>query len=1327
MSEKSERIFIVEDEALILMGLKDSLTQLGYTVCGTAARGERALKEIPAAKPDLVLMDIHLGPGINGIEVAARLREECGVPVVFLTAYSDDRLLSRAISTGPYGYLVKPVGERELHATIQAALYQYRTGLTLREANAEMGETLDVRTSALQGANLWLWDLFEYASDLIQSVDAEGEILFVNHAWRRTLGYSEEELEGRKIFEFIHADCREHCGALFQRLLKGEEVGLVSVSFVSKDGRRIDLEGNISVRIEQGKPVATRGIFRDVSHLRQADAALRLSEHRFSQLFHADPVPTCLSDLATGEFLDVNEQFLRVIGRRREEVVGRCSSDMGLWGDDAAAREKLAGVLVQAGGFENVERAIPLADGRHVEVSAAARLVEIDGRKCVLSTFTDITARKAAEAQVRRLNENLERLVEERTGALIESEERFRAIFNGSVDGIAVVREEKIAVANAALVGMLGYGSEAELVGRPVGDLIVPEERGAAVERHRRRMAGEPVESRYEIGLLRKDGGRLTVEAHASRFDLRDASYGVVVLRDITAVKIAQQEILRSKELFETLSESAPVGIFLTDAEGRCTHTNSRWREFAGLGPDEEFNYGWLKAIHPEDRERVATEWQRLFIEMKIPFRSEYRFRHPGGAIRWVMSQAVELRDADGGTRGCVGSVTDITERKLMEQALHFLGGTFDIPTERFFGAVTLKLAELFGVEFVFVGRVVGEKRDRIRTIAWWVDGRLVENVEYSLAGTPCQGVVGKRACVWEHDVRRHFPEDAMLGELKIESYVGVPLFSPGGHPIGHIGVMSRSALENGSQIEAILNLFAVRTAAEIERQRSQRQFQDLFEFSPDAIVMTDQKGIITMINQQAAQMFGWTREELTGRSIETLIPRDIAAAHVEDRERYMKSAVHRPMGGGRQNLRALRKDGTVFPVDISLRPMETDDGMMVAAAVRDISERVKAEKHALRTQRLEAIGTLAGGLAHDLNNAMTPILMVVELLKMDYPESSSLIDTVESSARRGAEMVRQLLTFAKGSEGEQHLLQPRHLITEVEKVIRGTFPKSIQLRTSYKKDLPAVVGDATQLHQVLLNLCVNARDAMPNGGILTLETDTASVDDSFASTLHEARPGEYVILRVGDTGTGIPPEIQERIFEPFFSTKGPDQGTGLGLSTVAGILRSHSGFIRLYSAPDKGTTFTVYLPVGSGKLVEKAAAQASGEMLRGDGRTVLVVDDELAVREVIRLVLRNLNFHVVTATDGTDALIQAAELRKELCLVITDLHMPHMDGLGFVRALKRMLPEVFIVVASGRLEERMGTEFTTLGVNGLLDKPFTQEQLIETLKAVLKKKPGRV
>jgi PAS domain S-box-containing protein len=509
------------------------------------------------------------------------------------------------------------------------------------------------------------------------------------------------------------------------------------------------------------------------------------------------------------------------------------------------------------------------------------------------------------------------------------------------------------------------------------------------------------------------------------------------------------------------------------------------------------------------------------------------------------------------------------------------------------------------------------------------------------------------------------------------------------------------------------------RKQAEQAMRVSEERYRTLAETAQDIIYVIDREFRVTYINEYGARQFGRSLPELIGRHLTELFPPETTQWQLADLAGVFRT------GESLYQERQLFTGPRLMWLDNRLVPIKNATGEVesILGISRDITEHKQVEGQRLRTQRLESIGTLAGGVAHDLNNALAPILMATELLRLEFPDTAvSYLDVIQAGAQRGAAMVKQLLTFAKGVEGERLLVQPKHLLKEMEKLIRSTFPKNIQLQTRYAKDLRTILGDTTQLHQVLLNLCVNARDAMPEGGTLTLEAENMEIETVYADALMEAKPGHYVVWRVKDTGTGIPPEILDRIFEPFFSTKGPGKGTGLGLSTLIGIVKSHGGFVRVYSVPGKGSTFGVYLPAAASDADDTALPTETDMTFRGHGETILVVDDEAAVRNILRAALTKLNFKVLTASDGTAALAQVTEQSAKLRAVITDLHMPHMDGLSFVRVLKGRLPQVGIIVASGRLDEREENEFKKLGVSALLDKPFTQEKLVGALKTVFQK-----
>jgi nitrogen-specific signal transduction histidine kinase/CheY-like chemotaxis protein len=388
-----------------------------------------------------------------------------------------------------------------------------------------------------------------------------------------------------------------------------------------------------------------------------------------------------------------------------------------------------------------------------------------------------------------------------------------------------------------------------------------------------------------------------------------------------------------------------------------------------------------------------------------------------------------------------------------------------------------------------------------------------------------------------------------------------------------------------------------------------------------------------------------------------------------------------------------------------------------------DISERKKVEQQFLRAQRMESIGTLAGGIAHDLNNVLGPIMMGIEVLKINCPdtESQHLLGLIGISAQRGADMVSQVLSFARGVEGKRMEVQVHHLVTDIVQIANDTFLKHIEITNHFPQKLWSVQGDPTQLHQVLLNLCVNARDAMPNGGRLSITAENIRLDEHYAAMETEAKAGPYILLQVEDTGSGIPPGIIEKIFDPFFTTKEIGKGTGLGLSTTMAIIKSHGGFLRVYSELGKGTKFKVHLPAdpdSSDVTVEDAKAK----LPRGNGELILIIDDESTVRQVTQQTLEAFGYRTVIASDGPEAVVIYARRGDEVAVVLTDMMMPGMDGYATIQALKKMNPSVRIIAASGLALNEHVARAANLGVTDFLPKPFRAEKLLNTLSQILKR-----
>jgi two-component system, cell cycle sensor histidine kinase and response regulator CckA len=504
------------------------------------------------------------------------------------------------------------------------------------------------------------------------------------------------------------------------------------------------------------------------------------------------------------------------------------------------------------------------------------------------------------------------------------------------------------------------------------------------------------------------------------------------------------------------------------------------------------------------------------------------------------------------------------------------------------------------------------------------------------------------------------------------------------------------------------------------ERRRAEARIAEqaaLLDLANDAIVVTGTNHEVVYWNKSAEKLYGWSAAEAVGRGVTALFMNDHDKATIDARSALLEE------GRWTGEIDQVTKDGTPIVVQTSWTLVRDDqaDPKSILMISTDITQKKKLEGQFLRAQRMESIGTLAGGIAHDLNNVLSPVLLSMAIFKEKMKDADSLkmLSMVEESARRGADMVKQVLMFARGVQGERMVLQPRHLVREMQKIVDQSFPKNITFEMNTPVQLPCVKGDATQLHQVLLNLCVNARDAMPHGGTLRLSAESVTLDEQYAALNPEAKPGSYILVRATDTGTGIPPEVIDKIFEPFFTTKEVGKGTGLGLSTVLAIVKGHEGFVRVRSQIGTGTSFEVYLPAvdvfdGAMGRTDDAPAQ------NGHGETVLVVDDERIVREITRLTLLSHGYNVLTADEGTEALALYSKHGSEISLVLTDIVMPYLDGASMIRALQRMDPEVRVIACSGlnSNEKRMGA--MTLKDVPFIEKPYTTEALLRKIDEVL-------
>lgn len=514
------------------------------------------------------------------------------------------------------------------------------------------------------------------------------------------------------------------------------------------------------------------------------------------------------------------------------------------------------------------------------------------------------------------------------------------------------------------------------------------------------------------------------------------------------------------------------------------------------------------------------------------------------------------------------------------------------------------------------------------------------------------------------------------------------------------------------SQLNAPLLERSIRYA--LGRKQTEQKIREqaaLLDVATDAIFVRDLDDRILYWNKAAERLYGCHKNEAIGKKTEEIWR--------EKKISKIQSALNTLVENG--SWKGELYQTTRFGKEITVESRWTllkefeNKAQSILVVNTDITQKKLLESQFLRAQRLESIGTLSSGIAHDLNNVLAPILMTAQLLESQLHDERSkrLLPILINNAKRGANLVKQVLSFTRGMEGDRTLVQPKHLINEIKQVVRETFPKTIQVSDEIPQNLWMISGDATQLHQVMMNLCVNARDAMPNGGKLTIEAANFIVDENYAQMHLDAKVGSHIMISIADTGVGISPEVLDRVFEPFFTTKELGKGTGLGLSTVLGIVKSHGGFINVQSDINKGSNFQVYLPA---QEIKETLEEAEIDLPKGEGELILVVDDEDSIRDITKTSLESYNYKAITASDGIEAVALYAEHRDEISVVLTDIVMPAMDGLTTIRTLQKINPQVKIIAVSGLVSHDKINAITEIGVKAFLSKPYTAKQLLQTI-----------
>ena len=874
------------------------------------------------------------------------------------------------------------------------------------------------------------------------------------------------------------------------------------------------------------------------------------------------------------------------------------------------------------------------------------------------------------------------------------SEQRYRRLFEAARDGILILDPDtrKIIDSNPFMTELLGY-PRSELIGKELWQIGLLKDEAASQATFRELQHEHYV--RYEnLPLETQAGDRRDVEFVSNVYPEGDRQIIQCNIRDITERKKTENRLRLLESCVANLNDAVIISEAspLNEPGPRIVFANRAVEKLCGYSIEETVGRN-PRFLQGKNTDRHVLDEIRDALVQQKPIRRQLINYDKQGREYWVDMNIAPIFDNDGQCTHFAAIERDITEeRKTAEQLVW---------RTTFFEAQVHSSPDGILVTDHQEHKIIQNQR---LTEMWGIPPELAVEVDDS------------RQLAWVTSLMRH-PEIFVrnvdwlnahpdkVGRDEIEFLDGrfferysAPVIGRDGHHFGRIWTFRDISNRKSNE----------------DKIAEQVAFMDK---ARDGIIARDLQRRILLWNKGAEHIYGCSGSEMLGR--------DDSMEYYADPAKFLKIwQIVLEQGEWSGEIRQLTKQGYPITVDSRWTLIRDNDRRPKAILTinTDITEKKKTEAQFLRAQRMESIGTLAGGIAHDLNNILAPIMMSIDVLKelVTDPAALRILDTIQCSSSRGAGIVRQVLSFARGVEGERIPIQIETIFQDLQTIIHDTFPKDIRLQTNIPKGIWSISGDATQLYQVFLNFCVNARDAMPHGGILTITVENCEPDDQSARMSPPAKAGRYVKIAITDTGSGMPPEVLDKIFEPFFTTKDFSNGTGLGLSTALGIIKSHQGLIDVHSKPGGGTTFNIHLPAIAEEIGVTRPPARSVELPPGNGETILLIDDEPAILAITAQTLETFGYRVLTANNGAEAVIAYGRHQSEIAIVLTDMSMPVMDGAATIHALQQINPSVLAIASSGS-----GATTDTCGdgqqpIKHFLPKPYTAEALLRLLHQLL-------
>ncbi len=1377
---EKKRILIVEDEALAAKAVQMGLTRMGFQADWIVSSGEEAVSVADQIRPHLVLMDILLEGEMDGIEAGAVIHARFNIPIIYLTSFTDEGFIERAKLTEPFGYLVKPFRSEELRTNIEMALFKHQMEQRLQQSEEKYRELVEHAHSIIlkvdsQGRITFLNEfgqqLFGYAEEEVLGRHIVGTLIpetesagrdpadIIRDLIQNPDKYSSSENEsigknGDRIWiSWTHKAVLSEDGSVAEVLGIGSDITARKKAEAEIKALNEYLEKKVSERTAE-LVRTNQELIEERESLRRTTRALRaLSE--CTQALIQTPEELALFREICRVLVEVGGYRMAWVGyalddeAKTVQPVAHAGFDAGYleaagitWADEETGRGPTGTAIrtvkaqINNNSLRNpyFNRWRPEAMRRGYASCIALPLMVNERVIGALTVYAsepdafdqgelDLLTQLAGDASygISTLRTRLER--ERVQEALERARQQHELILTSTWEGIyGVDLDGNYTFVNPAAANMLRCEPQ-ELIGRRSHLICRPgtADEGLCLEEESRirsiLLDGVPFHLTDEV-FWRQDGSTFPVElAMTPTVEKGNITGGVVTFWDITERKRAQEAVNRSEQFLNNIIEQSPFSMWISDSKGTMIRLNDACRKTLRIRDDEVVGKYNILTDSIVDEQGFMPLVQSVF-EHGTTARFEIEY-DSSRLVPLELQETVSLildvtifpvLGPGGRPANVVVQHIDVTERRRAETSLRESEERFRLAMEAASDGIwdwnvpsgqTYYSPAYFGM--------LGYEPDHFHThYESWLDLIHPQDREKTLhANIDC---IEGRCDAFETEFR-------MLDRTGAWRWI-----------LGRGKSIARD--ENGRSVRVIgthVDISRLKKAEE-EVRESEHRFRALVEdVSSVSVQGYDESRKVVFWNSASESLYGYSRDEALGKQLEDLIiPPQMRGEVITAINNWLTKGERIPAG----ELGLMHKAGSIIPVYSNHVMLENSRGEKEMFCVDlDLWELKKAEEEraALRdqlrqAQKMEAIGTLAGGIAHDFNNLLTVVLGFSELLLTDTNQQAPAyadLQRINQAAQNGADLVQGLLAFSRKSETKPRPINLNHQIDQLQKMLTRTIPKMIEIELKLTDILSRVNADPTQMDQVLMNLAVNAKDAMPDGGKLTIETAKVFLDEEYAQTHLGAKPGDYVLLSVSDTGHGMDKETLDHIFEPFYTTKEAGKGTGLGLAMVYGIVTRHGGQIRCYSKPGQGTTFKIYLPT---IVVEGTASENPdrGAKPRDGTETILLVDDEEFVRDLGRRVLERSAYTVLTAANGKEALDLYKREREKISLVILDLIMPEMGGKQCLEELLTIDPKVRVLIASGFAANGQTKQAIETGARGFVGKPYNLKGMLQAVREVL-------